>query len=277
LSGAQLLAVPRHGVDLWFIATDALNHGPQTALCHALLTDDERQKQQRFHFQRDSHSYLVTRASLRLVLSRYLPLEPLQWCFVHNDYGKPRIADGAMAARLSFNLSHAEGLILIAVSAHDGIGVDVENVSREVALDVADRFFAPREALAMRALTPVLQPHRFFEYWTLKEAYIKARGMGLSIPLKQFRFELDTDPRGIGVSFDEPLNDSPESWCFWQFDAGPEHLGALCLPVTGHSLSVCARQFSPGQGERLFSLPFRRTSPLGRKFITSLSLVDPRW
>ncbi len=275
MSGAQFLAVPRHGIDLWFIGTDAVKEGAQTAFCHALLTEDERRKQQRFHFERDRHRYLVTRASLRLVLSRYLPLEPLRWRFITNDYGKPRIADCALAARLSFNLSHTEGLILIAVSAHDGIGVDVENVSRDVALDVADHFFAPWEARAMRALAPALQRQRFFEYWTLKEAYIKARGMGLSIPLEQFRFELDADPRGIGISFDELLNDSPASWCFRQFDAGPQHLGALCLLATEVPLSVCARQFSPGQGERSFSLPFRRASiPPGRKSVTLLSIVN---
>jgi 4'-phosphopantetheinyl transferase len=271
---AEFLAVPRHGLDLWFIATDAVKEGAQTALCHALLTEDERRKQQRFHFERDRRRYLVTRASLRLVLSRYVPLEPQRWRFITNDYGKPRIADSALAARLSFNLSHTKGLILIAVSEHDGIGVDVENVSHDVALDAADHFFAACEARAMRAVAPALQRQRFFEYWTLKEAYIKARGMGLSIPLEQFRFDLDADPRGIGIAFVEPLNDSTASWCFRQFDAGPQHLGALCLPATEGPLSVCARHFSPGQGERLFSLAFRRASiSPGQKSITSLSLV----
>ncbi len=259
MSALPCRPIPADGADLWFVHTDEVRDQTLLARCRALLSDEETQQQQRFHFERDRHRYLLTRAALRMVLSRYRVADPVQWRFVNNCYGKPRIADNAIARELSFNVSHTDGLILIGVSRHDALGVDVENIVRTVSLDVADHFFAPSESHAMRMLPAKQQPMRFFELWTLKEAYIKARGMGLSIPLHHFHFDLDTDERGGDIAFEAALADASARWSFWQFGAGPRHLAAACLPAAGAAPTLRAIRFVPDGTEQSFDLSLRRT------------------
>ena len=111
---------------------------------------------------------MVTRVLVRTVLSRYLALAPADWRFSANAYGRPAIANDAFAnCGLSFNISHARGLIALAVTRHREIGVDVENVRvRQVSLDIADRFFAPAEVAELASFQRERQQDRFFEYWT---------------------------------------------------------------------------------------------------------------
>lgn len=194
----------------------------------SLLSESERQQEMRFHFARDRRRYLVTRALVRTVLSRYANIAPAEWTFGVNDYGRPLIANAASAARqISFNVSHTDSLIILAVAQGHEVGVDVENTRvRAACIEIADRFFAPAEVSALHALPKARQQHRFFEYWTLKESYIKARSMGLSIPLDQFSFDLPEDDIAISIHPDQA--DRPERWRFWQLSLGPGYLGALC-------------------------------------------------
>ena len=124
---------------------------------------------------------------------------------------------------LRFNLSNTYGLIACAVTLDRELGVDVEDTERPgETVSIADGFFSRQEIAALRALPPDRQRSRFFDYWTLKEAYIKARGMGLAIPLDQFSFSLDDGPR-IGVAFDPALGDDASTWQFEQFALSPRH------------------------------------------------------
>lgn len=228
-------------VHVWYVFyEDIVDPGLLTAY-QALMTPDERQRHDRFVFARDRHQFLVTRALVRTTLSRYAPVAPADWRFEHNAHGKPRIAHAghqrAPSDRrydrrygLCFNLSNTRGVIACAVAASsDELGVDVEDTSRPgETVDLADRFFAPVEVAALRALPAAEQRQRFFTYWTLKEAYIKARGMGLSIPLDQFWFHLDSD-EDIRISFDARLRDQPDAWQFELFRASERHLLALGL------------------------------------------------
>jgi 4'-phosphopantetheinyl transferase len=194
----------------------------------SLLSETERQQELRFHFARDRRRYVVTRALVRTVLSRYADVAPREWTFAVNDYGRPLIANAAASARqISFNVSHTDSLIILAVGHGHEVGVDVENTrARAACIEVADRFFAPEEVSALHALPKARQQQRFFEYWTLKESYIKARSMGLSIPLDHFSFDLSED--GIGISIHPDERDRPQRWRFWQMSFGPGYLGALC-------------------------------------------------
>ena len=194
----------------------------------SLLSEAERQQELRFHFAKDQRRYLVTRALVRTVLSRYADIGPREWAFAVNDYGRPLIANAAASARqISFNVSHTDSVIILAVAHGHEIGVDVENTrARAACIEVADRFFAPAEVTALHALPKARQQQRFFEYWTLKESYIKARSMGLSIPLDHFSFDLRDD--GIDISIHPDQHDRPERWRFWQMSLGPGYLGALC-------------------------------------------------
>jgi 4'-phosphopantetheinyl transferase len=225
----------------------------------SLLTPSERQQRNRFHFERDRLRFMLTRVALREVLSRHAPVAPHAWRFLVNAYGKPRIAIAPWDSTLSFNVSHTDGLVMIGVTHALDLGVDVENVFREVSLDVADHFFAPMESAAMRRLPPQDQKRRFFELWTLKESYIKARGMGLSIPLDTFRFELE-EPGRICVAFEPCLEDTRAGWRFWQFDASPSHLASVCLRVSGDAPKLSAVRMLPSVSRSPWHLKIRRSS-----------------
>jgi 4'-phosphopantetheinyl transferase len=119
------------------------------------------------------------------------------------------------------------------VTRERSIGVDVENTrAREVDIELADRFFAPEEVAALRTLPDEKQQQRFFEYWTMKESYIKARRRGLSIPLKRFAFYLE-DPEQIRLTIDLDLQDYVGRWWFWQLRVDHDHLTALCAERGG--------------------------------------------
>ncbi|MBD8525889.1 4'-phosphopantetheinyl transferase family protein [Pseudomarimonas arenosa] len=204
---------------------------PATLLAYrSLLTEDERQQIGRFRFENDQIRYLVTRAMLRTTLSRYADLPPSEWRFDYNPYGQPRISSRLPGADwLQFNLSHTKSLIVLAVARHTQLGVDVENfVSRPAPLDIASHFFAADEADQLARLPPEAQQRQFYEYWTLKESYIKARGMGLSIPLDQFWFSFPCQ-RSLDMQVHAELSDDPTRWLFWSMNPFPEYLLSLCV------------------------------------------------
>lgn len=215
-------------IHLWCCFFSAIGDKRLLAEYATLLNDAERIQQQRFHFERDQHRYLVTRALVRTVLARYAPIAPQDWIFSAGAYGRPEIAnDDPQARRISFNVSHTNGLIVLAVAHDQALGVDTESLAiRQASIEIADRFFAPSETAALRALPAARQQQRFLEYWTLKESYIKARSMGLSIPLDSFAFALSDD--GLQLSIDARENDAPSRWRFWQMQLAPDYLVALC-------------------------------------------------
>ena len=186
----------------------------------------------------DRTRFLVTRALVRTLLSSFVGVPPTRWRFVATDHGRPEIANLPPGAPpLRFNVSHTAGLVACAVTAGRDIGLDVENVDRRVTRDVAGRFFAPREVADLRALPRERQPLVFFDYWTLKEAYIKARGLGLALPLRHFAFDLSGGADPV-ISFDETIADTPVSWQFRQAWASPRHRLAVGVRANGATLPV---------------------------------------
>lgn len=220
-------AISSGQIDLWFARCDAAE-GREDRY-RSLLTDDEREHEQRFLVARHSHRYLVTRALIRTVLSRYCATPPAAWRFATNPYGRPEIAnDTEVHGGLSFNVSHTSEMILMGVTRGNALGVDIETVSRVRApLEIAERFFSTDEAAALSALPVPLQRDRFVQLWTLKEAYMKACGMGFSIALDSFRFDL-SDDTSIGFSFVMPTSDASPAWRFWQLRPFPDHAVAVC-------------------------------------------------
>ena len=153
-----------------------------------LLTPDETARGARFVRARDRDAFVLARALVRTQLSRYGPTAPADWRFVTNTHQCPFVVDAqAGSPPLQFNLSHTDGLVAVAIVRGHRIGVDVEAVTRPVLEAVPERHFAPDEVRDLRALPAAEQPQAFFDYWTLKEAYIKARGMGLALPLDAVR------------------------------------------------------------------------------------------
>lgn len=160
---------------------------PIPACFRSILSPDELAKADRFYFAKDRGRSIVARAVLRLILSRYLDAEPARLRFCYNAFGKPALTTERNADGLQFNVSHSDELAIIGVARGREIGVDVEHIREGLARDeIAKRFFSPSELEMLRALPCDVQTRGFFNCWTRKEAYMKARGEGLSLPLEQF-------------------------------------------------------------------------------------------
>lgn len=243
--------------DIWLTRYQEITDEGFLARMHALLSDDERARQRRFHFEDDRKRYLVTRALVRTVLSRYAPVDPEAWQFAANAYGRPEVDPAHVEAEgLSFNVSHTKGLIALGVTRARALGVDVENTAvREVSLDIADRFFSPMEAAELSTVSVERRQDRFFEYWTFKESYIKARGMGLSLPLDGFSFRYPHE-RSVCIDINPELSDDPRRWSFWQFRPGPEYLLAICCERAHDLPSLPAiRHIVPTADDHVLDLP----------------------
>lgn len=251
-----MLELPPHHIHLWLAFPDEIQDADLLRRYQALLTPDEQLRQRRFIFGKDRHRYLVTRALVRTVLSRYAPLAPEQWAFAPNAHGKPLITNSEPQAQsLLFSVSHTQGLIALGVRRDGALGVDVEQLrSRPTALDIAQRFFSNAESQALAQLPPALQTERFLEYWTLKEAYFKARGLGLFAGLDQLSFESLPDQR-VCLTLSEALQDDPARWRFWR-----------CRPSLQHVIAVCAEQ----RGEQAQQLLGKKVVPLGAEQVLEI-------
>ena len=195
-----------------------------------LLDADELRRYRAFRFDRDRRVFLAAHLLMRTRLSRYAPVAPGEWEFEKNAFGRPEVA-GPPSGRgaLRFNVSHTDGLVACAVTRMADVGVDVEYLARPTpGLDIAERFFSPDEYAMLRKAPAAEQHELFFAIWTLKEAYIKARGKGLSLPLDHFAFDIDR-LTFRGVRFRDELNDKAENWQFGVRRAGPRHLMAFAV------------------------------------------------
>lgn len=234
LAGHSRLHCGDQNIDIWLCYYNEIADVQLLSNLRELLTSEELHEQTRFHFADDRKCYLVTRAMVRTVLSRYASIAAGDWTFANNEYGRPEITNGHHeAAGLCFNITHARGLIALAISRHRALGIDVENlVERPASVIIAEQLFSPVEAAELAAAPQELRHHRFFEYWTFKESYIKARGMGLSLPLDQFSFHFPHE-RAVRIAIDPQLGDDANRWSFWQFQPAPAYLLALCAQRTG--------------------------------------------
>ncbi len=232
-------------VDLWYVEQDRLSDAALLDRYQVLLSDDERVRWRRFLFEKDRHRFLVARAMLRDVLSRYVRWVPHSLVFEYNAHGKPALAHPA-GLPIRFNLSHSGGLAVCAVTQQCDVGVDVENPDRQTdILSLARRFFAEEEVEQLRRKPHEEQRQVFFEFWTLKEAYIKARGEGLSIPLDAFAFSFATE-QPPSIRFRPPVNDNPHDWQFAQVFLGPRYPIAVALRLPqGRQLAVQIREIIP--------------------------------
>lgn len=246
------LALPRDGVDLWLLFVNDTYEDNLVSKYQELLTLREHEQFKRFIFQKDSHRYLVTRALVRTVLSRYASVLPHEWKFKSTKYGRPVIDNlDSVAQMISFSISHTEDLVVMAVTCDRAVGVDTEHLQSVVPIDIADRYFHTREVFTLHAMSAPRRAERLLELWTLKESYIKARGMGFSIPLDCFGFDLTK--RGQPTLFvNEGVDDAPMRWRFWQMRLSNDHIAALCIErFQHHPLIITAKRVIPLQTEHL--------------------------
>ncbi len=187
------LHLPPREAHLWCVTPAEASDPALLDNYRSLLTPEERERYQRYHFEKDRLLFLLTRALVRTTLSRYGSLSPTQWEFEANSHGKPQLVSPCPhLTDVSFNLTNTQGLVGLLLARTETCGVDTEYLNRPVRfLSLADRFFSPLEVQHLHAQPPHQQAHRFLTYWTLKESFIKAEGQGLSIPLDSFSIELD--------------------------------------------------------------------------------------
>jgi 4'-phosphopantetheinyl transferase len=197
------------------------------------LDSDEVSRAGRFHFEKDRNHFIVGRALLRTILGSYLNLDPMILRIGYGRQGKPFLPDHAA---LRFNLSHSAGMALIAVTLNREIGIDLERIRPEFATEaIAEQFFSHQETSTLRALRTDEQPEAFFNCWTRKEAYLKARSDGLSFPLDEFSVSLiPGEPAALLNFASEP--DEMGRWSLIHLSPGLGYVGALA--VAGHGLQL---------------------------------------
>ena len=216
-------------VDLWFLPFTDAALSPEQSDC---LSEAERQRLATFRYKKDRERHAATRVFVRAVLSTYAPLHPLEWKFDVGPHGRPVSANKeARNLELDFNLSHTDELLAVAVARGRRVGVDMESLRRRAPLALASRYFAAAEVASLQQLAQRQRALRFWQLWTLKESYLKARGTGLSLGLDSVAFELRDG--AISVRLAEGAADCGSCWLFAQQPAGEKHLVSLCVERHG--------------------------------------------
>lgn len=203
------------------------------------LSQDENARAERFYFSKDRASFVACRGTLRFLLGKYLDLAPSAMKFQYTSYGKPYLEEGRIKGRtLQFNLSHSNAFSLFGFALEHAIGLDIEFIRPNVAEEeIAERFFSVAETQKLRSLPAEQQPEAFFRCWTRKEAFIKARGDGLSLPLDQFDVTLAPDEAAalLSTRFD-PLEVS--RWALYHVDVEEGYSGAAAIEGKTHKVRL---------------------------------------
>jgi 4'-phosphopantetheinyl transferase len=236
------LTLGRDEVHVWRVE---LNQPPAVlAALRQTLMADEQSRADRFYFQHDREHFVVARGALRAILGRYLGVDPRRPQFSYGPQGKPSLTAEWGGENLRFNLSHSHELALCAVTQGREVGIDVEQIRGDRAgREIAEHFFSRREVAALRVLPPEQWDQAFFNCWTRKESYIKARGEGLSLPLDKFDVSLAPgEPAALLAALGDPRE--VMRWKLEALEPGPGYAGAIA--VEGQSWELrCWRWSAP--------------------------------
>ena len=215
---------------IWLAWPDEINEPERLDACRALLSGSEMARLERFHFDVHKKLFLVSHALVRTALSRYADIQPEAWEFSEGEFGRPEISTDCKAPPLRFNLSHTEGLAALVVSMDRDCGVDVERLHRVKDLaGVAERVFTQRECDDVLPREGDDLQGRFTDYWTLKEAYMKARGKGFQLPPHTFGVMRDSANESVATLDIPPgFDDDATAW----------HLSLPAIPQTGTHVCV---------------------------------------
>jgi 4'-phosphopantetheinyl transferase len=218
-----------HEAHVWLTVPEEITDAGKLTDYTSLLSANERERHQRFHFEKDRHSYLVSHALVRTVLSTYVDVDPADWQFSVGEQGRPEIAGPVAVPALRFNLTHTAGLTGCLVTLGADCGIDAELIGgRGNLLAIAERMFADAEMDALGKLDGRAFMERFFTFWTLREAYCKALGTGLGFSKKDYGFEVQADGV-VRLCFDTPIDDSNGGWQFTVLRPAAEHIVAVAV------------------------------------------------
>jgi 4'-phosphopantetheinyl transferase len=198
----------------------------------SVINSAEQTQARKFRFEQHRVRYIFSQATLRRILSRYLHVRPQEIVFDFNEFGKPFLPKSSEKAALRFNMSHSEGLVVVAVAMNRHIGVDVERIR---AIDdinaIARDYFAMQERTLLESAPPGRKEEAFYMCWTRKEAYIKAVGMGLSIPLNSFDASIPEGMPGRRLQATESSL-GVEQWWLSDLTMPDRYVGALAIEGT---------------------------------------------
>lgn len=212
---------------LWTVLTNGQNGITIASRLHAILSADEQKETRRFHRARDRHHFVIARALVRLALSDHFPVPAGDWRFDRDHNGKPFVAAPETSPPVQFSVSHTDGVVACLITLSAEAAVDVEKIEyRQDLPRVARQVLSPAEQSALSVLAGRDWTTRFYDHWTLKEAYAKARGLGLSLTLSDIGFELEPD-NAIRVHFASQVDDDASTWVFWRRHLSPQHTIAV--------------------------------------------------
>jgi 4'-phosphopantetheinyl transferase len=216
-------------VDVWRLSLDPLDS--MVSELRARLSAEENDRAEKFKFQKDRKRYILTHGLLRVILSVYADVSPEELKFTQNRYGKPELVHPS-GLNLTFNLSHSHERALIGIARGRQIGVDIEYVKNDFEWkEIVERFFSSREIQMINALPKNLQHKAFFTCWTRKEAYVKATGMGLSLPLKEFDVSPLPGAATLLLSHKEA-----SQWSMKEVDVAESYVATVA--VAGHNARI---------------------------------------
>lgn len=240
---AHFPVLPDDEVHVWYAALDA--PALDVPVLESILSADERERADRYRGARDRRRSVTARGLLRLLLSRYLDLDPASLRFDHGRQGKPSLSAAHGGAPLCFNVSHSGGAALYAVTRGREVGIDLERIRHALdVMSVAARFFSPREVAVLRGLPDHTRRDAFFRCWTRKEAYIKARGEGLALRLDSFDVALAPAEPAALLHSDEGAAEVAH-WTMRDVSPAPGYAAALV--VQGYGWRLCRWRW-PSEG-----------------------------
>jgi 4'-phosphopantetheinyl transferase len=224
---ADGLALPEDEVHLWRGDLETIRGGETR--WRELLSADELARAARFHFERDRQRFIAARALLRTILASYLTADARALRFSYSKKEKPSLAPPHDGSGVNFNISHSGGIALLAFARRREVGVDVEQIRRDSDLQaIARRFFSANEQTQLARLTDDERVDAFFRCWTRKEAYIKATGDGLSLPLSQFDVSLAPGDENALLAT-RPETSEAARWLLREVPSGPGYAAAICV------------------------------------------------
>ena len=226
-------------VHVWRATLDQTPSQIQSFL-HNLATD-EQARAERFYFEKDREHFIVARGVMRAILGGYLNRVPKCLSFYYSSHGKPAMVGESNDDAICFNVSHSDGVALYAVTRGREVGIDLERIRFDLAVaEIASRFFSRQEVTMLRTLPTNVQRQAFFRCWTRKEAYSKARGEGLSLPLDQF--DVSLAPGEPAAILGSQLGPSEASrWSLLELTPAPGYVAALA--VEGHGWRLTSWQW----------------------------------
>ena len=208
------------------------------AACRENLSPEERQRADRYVFPEHRRRFIVGRGILRTLLGRYLGVPPAGISFDYTKFGRPFLAN----EDIQFNVSHSGDMALYGFVRNANIGIDVECIRPISAMEIAARFFSPKERESLELIPERLREAAFYRCWTRKEAYLKARGLGLQTPLGSFTVSLEAEsPALLSV---EGVPDEPRRWNFVNIDVGANATGVVVF--SGAAREVLKHTISGG-------------------------------